>query len=132
MHYFFNWIGGSRPIGDRLVSMNPTLSRIVLYQKTLELMKEKTGQDPTFVRLGVTKEHPKAFWIRPCGARDEGALKVHTMGKTRMISAKLLFNFLTEKGWYVPKGKTDQFPVDWDDENKAVKVDLTPMSESEA
>ena len=130
MQYFFNWIGGSRRTGDQLISMNPNLSRIVIYKKTLELMEKKARQDLKFVRLGVTDKRPKAFWIMPCAEGDEGALKVHITGNTRMISAKSLFNKLEEKGWYNPKEKnnpkekTDQFPADWDEENKGIKVDL--------
>jgi len=127
----FNWIGGSRRTGDQLISMNPKMGRIVIYKKTLNLIKEKTRQDPKFVRLGITDKHPKAFWIKPCAQGDEGALKVHVMGNTRMISAKSLFNTLEEKGWYSPEGKTDQFPVEWDKDNEAIKVDLKEESDSQ-
>ena len=125
MGFKFEWIGGSRRTGDQLISMNDNMSRIVIYQKTLDLIKEKTKQDPKFVRLGITDKHPNAFWIEPCAQGDKGALKVHAMGNTRMISAKLLFNTLKEKGWYSPEGKTDQFPAEWDEHNSAVKVDLS-------
>ena len=125
MQYFFNWIGGSRRTGDRLISMNHNLGRIVIYQKTLDLMKEKTKQDPSFVRIGITDIHPNAFWIIPCAEKDEGALKVHVMGNTKMISAKSLFHKLEELGWCNPMGKTDQFPADWDSDNQGIKVDLT-------
>jgi hypothetical protein len=124
MQFFFDWIGGSRKTGDQLISMNSKLSRIVLYQKTLDLMKEKTKQDPKYVRLGITDKHPNAFWIAPCSGDDEGALKVHVMGNTRMISARRLFKELTEKGWYLSKEKTDKFRADWDPHNNAIKVDL--------
>jgi hypothetical protein len=132
MEFFFNWIGGSRKIGDQLISMNPNLGRIVLYQKTLDLIKEKTKQDLKFVRLGITDEHPYAFWIKPCSNDDEGALKVHVMGNTRMVSAKQLFNKLKEKGWYVSEGKTDQFPAEWDSSNEAVKIQLQKQPDPEA
>ena len=77
----FNWIGGSRRTGDQLISMNHTMSRIVIYKKTLNLIKEKTKHDPKFVRLGITDKHPNAFWIKPCAQGDEGALKVHCNGE---------------------------------------------------
>ncbi len=127
----FTWIGGSRRTGDQLISMNSKMSRIVIYKKTLELIKEKTKHDPKFVRLGITDKHPNAFWIKPCAQGDEGALKVHVMGNTRMISAKSLFNILQEKGWYRPEGKTDKFPVEWDKDNDAIKVDLKEEPDSQ-
>ena len=48
-----------------------------------------------------------------------------------MISAKSLFNTLQEKGWYSPEGKTDQFPVEWDKDNEAIKVDLKQEPDSQ-
>ncbi len=125
----FDFIGDTRRIGKQVVSMNPKLGRIVIYQKTLDVMKKETKKDEIkFVRLATANQCTNTFFIQPCNEGEPSSRQVHAMGSTRMISAKLLFKKLEEKGWYSPKTKTEQFEAEWDKDNGALRVDLNKPS----
>jgi hypothetical protein len=134
MEFFFRWIGDyRRSKGKQMVSLNAKLGRIILYRKTVEVIEQRTGIDPLqYIKLGVTDQYPNAFWIKPCSEDEDAAKKIHKMGgNTTMISAKSLFAELKAMGHHF-KEKSDRRDAEWDEENKALKVDLTPKLESGA
>ena len=111
-----------RAAGKTVVSVNPNLGRLVLYQATLAMMKEKTGKEElTNVVIKTHPEYPDYFWIQPCSEDAKGHRKVHSIGTTRILSAKKL----TGMGRLKDMEKTEQFHAEWDENNNALVVDLS-------
>ena len=103
-----------------MVSINPKLRRIVMNKATREMMIEHYGKDFESVLLLIDPDIADAFWIMPCTPDQEGARALNaTTGITRTISCSLLLNELNWKST-----KTESYPVNWDNENNAAKVEL--------
>ena len=103
-----------------IVSINPKLGKIVIFQTTYDLAKKKVRLgDFEYVQCLLDKEDLSHFFIRPCKINDEGAKKVTLSGRTRIIVAKLLLERL---GYAADE--TKQFPVSWNRDAKALEVDL--------
>ena len=103
-----------------MVSINPKLRRIVMNKATREMMIEHYGKDFESVLLLIDPYIADAFWIMPCTPDQEGARALNaTTGITRTISCSLLLNELNWKST-----KTESYPVSWDNENNAAKVEL--------
>jgi len=106
-----------------MVSINPKLKRLTIYQKTREMMIEKSGvQDFEYVILLLDEEgeFPHSFWIKPVeeGAPNSRKLNV-TSDSTRTLAISMLLNKMEWGG-----KKTERFPVVWDKKAKCVRVDL--------
>lgn len=121
----FEVIGDERRRGRHVVSINPNLSRIVVYQAVWSDMESNYGKPVQHVRLLTTNEKLDAFWIQPWDDETQGGRKVHISkaGSTKMISAKALFSRMK---WQVPDEKrtTQRCNARWDKENGALVVDL--------
>jgi len=111
-----------RAAGKTVVSVNPKLGRLVLYQATLATIREKTGKEElTYVVIKMHPRYPDYFWIQPCSEDTKGRRKVHRIGSTRMLSVKKLTGLGRLKGMET----TEQFQAQWDENNNALVVDLS-------
>jgi hypothetical protein len=122
------------PVGDKrylnrdkpMVSINPKLNRLVIYQKTRELMIEHNdGKEFEHIVLLRDPEELDAFWIKVADSEEPFARKLNaTSDTTRTAAISLL---LKELDW---KGKaTERFPAMWDSKNKCIKVDISKRSQ---
>ena len=119
-----------KPVGDArylyrdkpTVSINPKLNRLVIYQKTRELMIDKNeGSEFEHAVLLTDEEQPDAFWIKVAEPDEPYARKLNaTSDTTRTVAISLL---LKQLGW--TGKKTERFPAKWDKENNCVKVDIS-------
>jgi hypothetical protein len=104
-----------------MISLNSKLKRIVMNKTTREMMIEQYKKEFEHVLLLRDPEVTNCFWIRPVEPDQEGARQLNsTSGSTRLISCSLL---LHELNWQ--STKTETFPISWDPENLAFKVDIT-------
>ncbi len=112
-----------------MVSINPKLKRLTIYQKTREMMIEKSGvQDFEYVTLFVDEdgEFPYTFWFKPVKEGEPNARKLNvTSDSTRTLAISMLLNKLKWHGQ-----KTERFPVTWDKQAKCARVDL-PVPEKD-
>lgn len=104
-----------------MVSINPKLRRIVIYKKSREEMIQKYGQEFETVQIMFHKDIKDAFWLTPCDPDEEGARQLNaTSDTTRTLSCSLLLKTLEWEGT-----KTERFPITWDTEHEAWKVDVS-------
>lgn len=105
-----------------MVSINPKLNRLVIYQKTRELMIEhNNGEEFEHIVLLRDPEDMDAFWIQVADEGETYARKLNaTSDTTRTASVSLLLKELKWTG-----KKTERFPAEWDKKNKCVKVDIS-------
>jgi len=104
-----------------MISLNSKLKRIVMNKTTREMMIEQYKKEFEHVLLLRDPDIDNVFWIRPVEPDQEGARQLNsTSGSTRLISCSLL---LHELNWQ--STKTESFPISWDPENLAFKVDIT-------
>ncbi|MGO9570512.1 MAG: hypothetical protein ACLP5H_23525 [Desulfomonilaceae bacterium] len=111
-----------------MVSINPKLKRLTIYQKTREMMIEKSGvPDFEYVILFLDEEgeFPHSFWMKPANEGELNARKLNvTSDSTRTLAISMLLNKMEWGG-----KKTERFPVIWDKRNKCARVDL-PVPDS--
>src|SRR5208337_1958293 len=110
-----------------MVSINPKLKRLTIYQKAREMMMEKSGvEEFEYVTLFVDEdgELPYTFWIKPVNEGEPNARKLNvTSDSTRTLAISMLLNKLKWRGQ-----KTERFPMIWDKQVKCARVDL-PVSD---
>lgn len=107
-----------------MVSINPKLKRLTIYQKAREMMIEKSGvPDFEYVILFLDEEgeFPRSFWIQPI---EEGELNARKLNVTSDSTRTLAISMLLKKMKWGGK-KTERFPVTWDKKNKCARVDLS-------
>jgi hypothetical protein len=103
-----------------MVSINPKLKRIVIYKAAREMMIKHYGKEFETVLILWDPKIKNAFWLRPCPPEERGARQLNaTSDTTRTLSCRLLLQELDWKGT-----KTERFPIAWDKENDAARVDL--------
>jgi hypothetical protein len=113
--------------GAEYVSVNPKLSRLLLYKKGYEVIKENYGQDVEFVQILTDKERPNFFWLKPCDSEAPGQRRMDTTSQnTRTLSIRALLKQLKWK-----PTETKRLPLEWDDEEKAARIDITQPEENE-
>jgi len=111
--------------GAAFVSINPKLSRLLLYKKGYELIKKHYGRDVEHVQILTDKERSNFFWLKPCDTDAPGSRKMdRTSASTRTLSIRALFNELEWK----PDG-TVRLPLEWDSEEKAARLDISKAEE---
>lgn len=115
-----------------MVSINPKLKRLIIYQKAREMMIEKSGvPDFEYVILFLDEEgeYPQSFWMKPVEEGELHARKLNvTSDSTRTLAISMLLNKLKWSG-----NKTERFPLVWDKKAKCARVDLhAPDSTSES
>lgn len=107
-----------------MVSINPKLNRLTIYQKARQMMIEKSGvADFEHVILFVDEEgeFPLSFWLKPVGEDELHARKLNvTSDSTRTLAISMLLKKLKWNG-----KKTERFPMTWDKKIKCARVDLT-------
>jgi hypothetical protein len=107
-----------------MVSINPKLKRLTIYQKAREMMIEKSGiPDFEYVILFLDEEgeFPNSFWMQPV---NEGTLNARKLNVTSDSTRTLAISMLLKKMKWDGK-KTERFPVTWDKKNKCARVDLS-------
>jgi len=111
--------------GAEYVSINLKLSRLLLYKKGYEVIKENYGQDVDYVQILTDKERPNHFWLKPCDSEAPGNRKMdRTSQHTRTLSIRAL---LKELNW--KPTTTVRLPLEWDPEEKAARIDITQADE---
>ena len=111
--------------GAEYVSINPKLSRLLLYKKGYEEITKNYGQDVDFVQILTDKDRPNFFWLKPCDSEAPGNRKMdRTSQHTRTLSIRAL---LKELKW--KPTATVRLPLEWDSEEKAAKIDITQADE---
>jgi len=106
-----------------MVSINPKLKRLTIYQKAREMMIEKSGvPDFEYVILFSDEdaEFPRSFWIQPI---EEGDLHARKLNSTSDSTRTLAISMLLKKLKWTGK-KTERFPVTWDKKTKCARVDF--------
>jgi len=111
--------------GAEYVSINPKLSRLLLYKKGYEEITKHYGRDVDYVQILTDNERPKLFWLKPCDSEAPGMRKMdRTSQHTRTVSIRAL---LKELKW--KPEKTVRFALEWDSEEKAARIDITQDDE---
>ena len=111
--------------GAAFVSINPKLSRLLLYKKGYELIKKHYGRDLEYVQIKTDDERKNLFWLKPCDSDASGSRKMdQTSPSTRTLSIRALFNELKWK----PDG-TVRLPLEWDSEEEAARLDISKAEE---
>ena len=90
----FEIVADQRKGGKKVVSINRSLGRIVIYKAVYDEMEKEWGNSFDNVLLMVVPRISGKFWIRPCAEDTDSGKKVHKTGETRMVSAKMLVNRL--------------------------------------
>jgi hypothetical protein len=110
-----------------MVSVNYKLKRLIINKSARELMVSYYKKEFENVLLLRDTERSDAFWLMPCSPDVEGARQLNTGGGyTRTVSCSLLLNELKWKS-----NKTETYPVVYDRENKAFRVDLDQSQKGE-
>ncbi len=117
-----------REYGDGAsVSVNGKLSRLLMYKKAYELIKEHYGKQFDFLQIFTDDKRPTSFWLKPCEADSPGARKMDRPSQnSRSLSIRALLKTLQWK----PEG-TVRLPIKWDKEEQAARVDIGQVSASE-
>jgi hypothetical protein len=106
-----------------MVSINPKLKRLTIYQKAREMMIKESGvPDFEYVTLFVDEdgECPYTFWIKPVKEGEPNARKLNvTSDSTRTLAISMLLNKLKWHG-----KKTERFSMTWDKKVKCARVEL--------
>ncbi len=111
--------------GAEYVSINPKLSRLLLYKKGYEVIKNHYGQDVQFAQILTDQDRPTFFWLKPCDFETPGARRMdRTSQNTRALSIRAL---LKEMKW--KPTEIVRLPLEWDDEEKAARIDITRADE---
>ena len=111
--------------GTEYVSVNPKLSRLLLYKQGYEVVRINYGQDVDFIQVLTDPDRPTFFWLKPCSPEAPGIRKFDKTSKyTRTLSIRAL---LKELKWK-PTG-TVRLKIDWDEEEKAARIDISQMEE---
>ncbi len=111
--------------GAEYVSINPKLSRLLLYKKGYEVIRENYGQDVEYAQILTDKERSNFFWLKPCNSEAPGARKMdRTSQHTRTLSIRAL---LKELKW--KPSNTTRLPLEWDKEEGAARIDITQRDE---
>lgn len=110
-----------------MVSINPKLKRLTIYQKTREMMIKKGGvPDFEYVVLLFDEdgEFPNTFWIKPVKEGEPNARKLNaTSDSTRTLAVSMLLNKL--KWGEKKKNETERFKVTWDKQARCARVDVS-------
>ena len=111
--------------GTEYVSVNPKLSRLLLYKQGYEIVRMNYGQDVDFVQILTDSDRPNFFWLKPCDSDAPGMRKFDKTSKySRTLSIRAL---LKELNWK-PIG-TGRLRLEWDDVEKAARIDISQMEE---
>ena len=111
--------------GTEYVSVNPKLSRLLLYKQGYEIVRMNYGQDVDFVQILTDPDRPNFFWLKPCDSDAPGMRKFDKTSKyTRTLSIRAL---LKELEWK-PIG-TVRLKIEWDEEEKAARIDISQIEE---
>jgi len=111
--------------GTEYVSVNPKLSRLLLYKQGYEIVRMNYGQDVDFVQILTDPDRPNFFWLKPCDFDAPGMRKFDKTSKySRTLSIRAL---LKELNWK-PKG-TVRLKLEWDDVEKAARIDISQVEE---
>ena len=104
-----------------MVRVNGKLSRIVINKRAMADMTEQFGQEVNHVLLLRDKDIQKCMWIRAANPEERGARKLgSTKGSTRLVSCGAILRLVGYK-----ETSTLTFPISWDPENLAFKVDMS-------
>lgn len=111
--------------GKSFVSINPKLSRLVIYKEAYIHLNDSYGGDVEFVQILTDDERPGCFWLRPCGEDAPGARKFDiTSTNTRSLSIRALMTELKMRF-----KETVRVELEWDEDAKAGFVDLSEILE---
>lgn len=111
--------------GAEFISINPKLSRLLLYKKAFELLKKHYDKEVEFIQILTDSDRPTLFWIKPCDPESPGVRKLdRTSENTRTLTIRALFTTLKWK----PKG-TVRLPLEWDKEHRAARIDVSQADE---
>ena len=111
--------------GTEYVSINPKLSRLLLYKQGYEIVRKNYGQDVDFVQILTDPDRPNFFWLKPCSFDAPGMRK---FDKTSKYSRTLSIRALLKELEWKPIG-TVRLKLEWDNEEKAARIDISQMEE---
>jgi hypothetical protein len=117
-----------RDYGDgAYVSVNGKLSRLLVYKKAYELIREQYGTEFDFIQVFTDEDRPTNFWLKPCEADSQGARKLDRPSQnSRTLSIRALLKILQWK----PAG-TVRLPIEWDKEAQAARIDFSQVFATE-
>jgi hypothetical protein len=107
--------------GSEYVSINPKLSRLLLYKKGYELIKKHHGKDVDYVQILTDDDRSEVFWLKPCDLDSPGMRK---LDRTSENSRTLTIRALLAKLKWKPK-TTVRLPLEWDKEQQAARIDVS-------
>lgn len=104
-----------------MVRVSGKLSRIVINRRAMQEITDRFGNEVNHVLLLRDPDIPKCMWIRAANPEDRGARKLgSTKGSTRLVSCGVTLRLV---GY--DETQTSTFPISWDPENLAFKVDMS-------
>lgn len=110
-------IGKARRQSEEYISIAGKYSRLTLFYKVYEKMKEKHGdKEFKFVRFFVDDKDQGKFWMKPA---DDGEIQIRIVGSGNRILS--IFQLLQALGW--TREDTVRLPVSYDNKRKAFVVD---------
>lgn len=109
-------IGKARRQGEEFVSIAGKYSRLTLFEKAYNQLKDKFGKDFSHVRFFIDDKEKGRFWMRPS---DDGEIQIRIVGRGNRILS--VYQLLQALGW--TRQDTVRLPITWDGKNKAFAVD---------
>jgi len=105
--------------GTPSIAISNKLMRATLNRHAVMLMSDKYGSEVTHVQILLDDDAPGIFYLQPCLEIADGAKKLDKPSPgTRSLQVSLL---LKELNWQ--EQATTRFPVVWEEEVQAAKVD---------
>lgn len=102
------------------VTINTKLRRLTFNKSGLELLREHFVAETEYLQILLDDENPDLCWLRLCESDAAGARKMdRPSASTRSVNISLLMREIN-----LNLEKTRRFPIFWDSEVDAAKVDL--------
>jgi hypothetical protein len=103
------------------VTVNGALKRLLINGKAMEEIQKKFGKPVSHLVLLRDPEIERCIWIRAAEPEERGARSLgSTKGSTKLVSCSMLLRLVG----YNDETKTVSFPIVYDPENAAFKVDM--------
>jgi hypothetical protein len=102
------------------VSVNGTLKRILINGRAMEMISEHFGKEVSHVTLLRDPKTERCLWIRAATPEERGARSLgSTKGSTKLVSCAVVLRLIGYN-----ETKTSSFPIFFDSENQAFKIDM--------
>lgn len=102
------------------VSVNGKLKRLLISSMAMETMAQHFGKEISYVQLLRDPAIERCIWIRASEPEERGARSLgSTKGSTKLVACAVVLRLI---GYF--ETKTASFPIVYDPQNAAFKVDM--------